>query len=753
MEQRLPGNQEEIEIKYANTLLKLSHSTRSQFEAAGIYHEILRKSGGREDVRKLLLDLKFEMRQFVSSRGAENGADADLKILLESDRNKADGHLWYLKGRCHEAEGDDPGSLKSAVESYQKAVNCNVLAWTTAGERERIEAAERERIEAAERLAILLRSEKQDKPKPKEARDVIDKLVKSSQESLDKLDKSDPQYENARRTLATAHLARGRFWLEVAAHDQSRKSLESDAKKDFEKARELNPTEPEVYLQLAQAAMKQEKPGYNEARQILEDGLRMTGCTLRLMFGKSDMPSGGKNLIVVAVVQNVLHFRVFDHAGKLVIDTDEKKLTAATEQIAEFRDYLGHSLLGVHAAAGVVGGPVAGVVRSLLGNKAGNAHLEGLGPPYALTEQEKGQVIKDVISIVGYALPIPAALYQVLATLESFVGDDNGNRAVEVLELGLMNQPDLGELRLQLTDLLANRGDTGKLLLQIKELKKLGCSPILTQYYTAWYHINSRQFLTARHLLATLQAGMKTNGNAEKTNRASDMFKSKISVLLAQCYGELGEPEMQRHEYLHALSANPQDLRAKIGWISNMVSQGNIAGAIKEYRALVKQIPKVRPDLVRLLIAQNQRRPELQRDWNEVNKLIDQMADTEPEAVEVLRAEMLFARGDQTAALDKLEKAQVRFPKSLAIRLAQTNKLGIQGRVDEALLLLDQAQQQLGDLVDLRLERARLWALKKGPQFHQVLMDLSQDAEKFSKVDRKRLLNGLAIEFDAPARS
>ena len=71
MEQRLPGNQEEIEIKYAKTLLKLSHSTRSQFEAAGIYQEILRKSGGREDVRKLLLDLKFEMRQFVSSRGAE----------------------------------------------------------------------------------------------------------------------------------------------------------------------------------------------------------------------------------------------------------------------------------------------------------------------------------------------------------------------------------------------------------------------------------------------------------------------------------------------------------------------------------------------------------------------------------------------------------------------------------------------------------------------------------------------------------
>ena len=30
--------------------------------------------------------------------------------------------------------------------------------------------------------------------------------------------------------------------------------------------------------------------------------------------------------------------------------------------------------------------------------------------------------------------------------------------------------------------------------------------------------------------------------------------------------------------------------------------------------------------------------------------------------------------------------------------------------------LLDQAKEQLGDRVDLRLERARLWASKNGPQ-------------------------------------
>ena len=95
----------------------------------------------------------------------------------------------------------------------------------------------------------------------------------------------------------------------------------------------------------------------------------------------------------------------------------------------------------------------------------------------------------------------------------------------------------------------------------------------------------------------------------------------------------------------------------------------------------------------------------------------------------------------------------MRFPKSVEIRIAQANLTALQGRVDEALSLLEQAKKQLGDQVDLRLERAKLWASKKGPQFRSDLMDLSQDVEKFFPADRKRLLNGLALEFVSAAGS
>ena len=71
-----------------------------------------------------------------------------------------------------------------------------------------------------------------------------------------------------------------------------------------------------------------------------------------------------------------------------------------------------------------------------------------------------------------------------------------------------------------------------------------------------------------------------------------------------------------------------------------------------------------------------------------------------------------------------------------------------QGQVDDGLVLLDQARKQLGDLVDLRLERAKLLASKKGEQTLKDLMDLSLGDDKFSKPDRKRLLSGLAGELN-----
>src|SRR5262249_10360594 len=83
----------------------------------------------------------------------------------------------------------------------------------------------------------------------------------------------------------------------------------------------------------------------------------------------TDIPTEGKEPILVAAVGQVLHFRVFDGDGKKVVDIDEKKLTEQARPIEDLRKQLGT-----------------------------------LWPPHELTESEKCQVIDAVTSIVGHTL-------------------------------------------------------------------------------------------------------------------------------------------------------------------------------------------------------------------------------------------------------------------------------------------------------------------------------------------------------------
>jgi predicted NAD-dependent protein-ADP-ribosyltransferase YbiA (DUF1768 family) len=94
------------------------------------------------------------------------------------------------------------------------------------------------------------------------------------------------------------------------------------------------------------------------------------GFDLRLMSavdGVSRIPTEGKNLVVVAAVEQVLHFRIFDGHGKTVVDMDEKRLTEQVRAIEDLRK-----------------------------------QLKRWWPPHELTGKEKARVITAVTSIVGH---------------------------------------------------------------------------------------------------------------------------------------------------------------------------------------------------------------------------------------------------------------------------------------------------------------------------------------------------------------
>ena len=185
--------------------------------------------------------------------------------------------------------------------------------------------------------------------------------------------------------------------------------------------------------------------------------------------------------------------------------------------------------------------------------------------------------------------PAAASLYDALADVE--LQNRRTDKAVEILMRGLKLSAEKSNLRWFLADILAHRGDTDKLLLQIEELKNLDYPDVLVQFLTAYYHVNSSEFRKARQLLVPLES---------RTGFQPD-FKARVNDILARCYSQMGEPEMQQDAYIRALTANPQDIAARQGLIAHMVAQGEIEGAIKEYRALVKRAPEVGVALAQLL--------------------------------------------------------------------------------------------------------------------------------------------------------
>jgi membrane fusion protein (multidrug efflux system) len=94
------------------------------------------------------------------------------------------------------------------------------------------------------------------------------------------------------------------------------------------------------------------------------------GFDLQLKSSLNDersIPRAGKSLVVVAAVNNVLYFRIFDRNGVVVVDTNERKLTGQSRQIEDLKK-----------------------------------QLENLWPLREVTGSGKDQVISAVTSILGY---------------------------------------------------------------------------------------------------------------------------------------------------------------------------------------------------------------------------------------------------------------------------------------------------------------------------------------------------------------
>jgi WD40 repeat protein len=99
---------------------------------------------------------------------------------------------------------------------------------------------------------------------------------------------------------------------------------------------------------------------------------------LRLMSSVNsinDLPSTGRNLVIVASVRDVLHFLTFDPHGKRAVDADENNLPEKARQIAELKTRL-HDLWDVATLSASDKEQVIAAVASIVGHTP----LQGMDP-------------------------------------------------------------------------------------------------------------------------------------------------------------------------------------------------------------------------------------------------------------------------------------------------------------------------------------------------------------------------------------
>ena len=154
----------------------------------------------------------------------------------------------------------------------------------------------------------------------------------------------------------------------------------------------------------------------------------------------------------------------------------------------------------------------------------------------------------------------------------------------------------------------------------------------------------------------------------------------------------------------------------------------------------------------RLLVVRNLRLPASRQNWNEVEKLLKEAPAEVRGTVDhqMLGVELLVARNQLEEARKQLQTARTKTPKEarywLGLAAVADRDKPAEGEKPFArsLQVLDEAQKELGDLVELRLGRAIRLARLPAEQARPLLAKLEENADRFSETEQTRLLLGLA---------
>jgi tetratricopeptide (TPR) repeat protein len=296
-----------------------------------------------------------------------------------------------------------------------------------------------------------------------------------------------------------------------------------------------------------------------------------------------------------------------------------------------------------------------------------------------------------------------------------------------------------GQLLWLLAELEIDKGDLAEAKAVIEQLGQNAVRPELLKYLDARIRIGELRWIEARRELEAIYPHLGSES----------ALAYQINLLLGLCYEQLGDNDQRDAAFRRAVALDPGRVEGHLGLAATREATGKLDEAASEYRRVIDRVPTVRMALARLLILRNLRRPAAQRDWAEVEKILDQAdrAKSDSTGVAVLRAEALVAQGQPGRARDLLKAARDAHPDRIELWIALAELADRHETAESALVILRDAEGRFGHRVALQLGRIQHWASRGGTRAPQGLAQLERDLANWTEGDQELLLRGLADAY------
>ncbi len=326
--------------------------------------------------------------------------------------------------------------------------------------------------------------------------------------------------------------------------------------------------------------------------------------------------------------------------------------------------------------------------------------------------------------------PTDVSMYLAQADVETISG--NPEQAIELLQTSLEATGNHPILLWQLGSLLIDAGRLDEAQGVWEQLRDTGTAEIQAGF------LGARLAYVRGNWRQAIQGFERIRSRLIRTPETA----KQADLWMGRSYSELGNPDQAVLAYRRALDVDPTYVPAKAALIDTLVSMGRLDEALREYQQIAARVPAAGwLPVVRVMISRNRRQPPARQDWEQIERLLDQIAEALPDSPDVplLQAEVLAAQGRAEEAESLLLKARDADPKQARLWAGLISLAQRQQDWERVEQLLAEAAQQSGDSLELRISKAFYLAQRYGSERAGQLAELAEVPDSYDEAARVQL--------------